>query len=336
MFGVRYRHLFVLAVMASLSLTGCSQTQQEASEETSVAAGTEESSGQWPRTIDVGDTEVTLEQQPQRVVALSTETGDLALELVGPERVTAVSDGSVQEGSGNQVEFAQQVEYVFESASAPAPDPERILALDPDLVLLTDRHDGEGSAADMLESAGVPTVSFAATDFASPEAVANNVSLLGELLGAEDEATQIATELIEQVNAVESALTDTQERPTTIVLMARGGQQMIMGAESATTKLVETAGGEALATTRGWDAAIPADPETIIAANPEVILVQDFQESGLGPFQGLLEDTALQEVPAVLEDRVHVVDARTTSGTAGSTIGEGLEQVAELLHPEAF
>ena len=81
---------------------------------------------------------------------------------------------------------------------------------------------------------------------------------------------------------------------------------------------------------------MPADPEAIIAADPDVIVVQDFRDAGLEPFAELLENPALADVRAVADDEVHLVDAETTSGTAGSRISEGLKEIAELLHPDVF
>ena len=48
------------------------------------------------------------------------------------------------------------------------PDPEQILSLDPDLVLLTGRHDDEASLIDSLEGVGVPIAAFESTDFGDP------------------------------------------------------------------------------------------------------------------------------------------------------------------------
>jgi iron complex transport system substrate-binding protein len=109
-----------------------------------------------------------------------------------------------------------------------------------------------------------------------------------------------------------------------------------MGAQTSTTNLVELAGGDSVASDHGWNQAVAADPELIVDANPDVILVQDFHGAGLDPFTELLENPALADVTAIADDHVELVDAATTSGTAGSRIGEGLAEIAGLLHPELF
>lgn len=290
--------------------------------------------GQWPRTVAVGKGEVTLERQPQRIVALSTETADLALQLAGPGRIAAVPKAATDPAAGNQTELATQVEVKL--ASGTHPDPEQILSLDPDLVIMTGRHDSERAASDLLGGSGVPTATFTAEDFSSPDRVAAAITAMGELLGAEDEAGELVRAFDAEVRAVTDDVAAAGPRPTAIVLFQRGGKRMILASTSATPQLVDLAGGESLAAREGWRSAVPADPETILRLDPEVIFLQDFRGAGRAPFDDLLRNPALAKVRAIADDRIVAVDSRTTSGTAGTRLPEGLRTIAEALHPELF
>lgn len=79
------------------------------------------SDGSWPRTVTLGNSEISLDAAPQRIVAVSTETGDLALELVGPERMAGVVEGAQDPSSANQSELAQQVEDTVVGAPSRIP-----------------------------------------------------------------------------------------------------------------------------------------------------------------------------------------------------------------------
>lgn len=321
------------AALALGGLTGCAADDAPAgaAADTPASAATE---GTWPRTVTVGDGDVELAAAPQRIVALSTETADLALQLAGPERLVAVPTSATDPSAGNQVDAAKQVEVHL--ATGTSPDPEQILSLEPDLVIMTGRHGAEQSASDLLAGSGVPTATFTSADFAGPLAVAESVERMGELLGEEAAAGELSAGIAAEVDDVEAAVADAEDRPTAIVLFQRGGQKMIMGANSATTSMVEQAGGVSLAADEGWHAAVPADPETILRLDPDVIFVQDFRGAGRGPFEELLRNPALAGVAAIEGDRVEVLDARTTSGTAGTRIGEGLRAIAAALHRELF
>ena len=318
-----------LLIVAALGLAGCATTAAPDADE---APGSTTETGTWPRTVTVNGSEVTLAAQPVRIVALSTETGDLGLELVGPERFAAVANGSVTPGTGNRLEEASKVATALPAGTKP--DPETILALQPDLVLMTGRHAGEQDVAAVLESSGVPTVAFESSDFATPNGVVESITELGALLGAENAASTITTALRGQIEQVTSVVAGASTSPRVAVLFARGGKAMLMGKGSATTELVTLAGGTSVAGELGWMQAVAADPETIIAAKPDVILVQDFRDQGLAPFATLLENPALAGVPAVADGKVKLVDAETTSGTSGSRIGEGLRAIASVLHPD--
>lgn len=307
----------VAAGAAALSLAACASPSGADPDPAPSEAG-------WPRTVEVGDAEVEIAAEPQRIVALSTETGDLALELVGPDRVAAVASGSVTEGAGNQVELAEQVEHVIDAQTAP--DPEQILALDPDLVLLTERHDGEASAAALLEETGVPTLAFPSDDFQSLDAIEDSIGALGDALGAEERAANIVADMQERRDAVTGG--GDADRPRVLLLMARGGQQMAQPSSTLLAHLVEEAGGEVVGASSG---AQPADPERIVDVDPDVILVEDFRGAGLAPFASLLERPALADVAAVASDEVHLVSGRIASDTAGSAAVAGLEEVAQIL-----
>ncbi|MGP5695437.1 ABC transporter substrate-binding protein [Brachybacterium alimentarium] len=320
----------LLSLGALTAATACSSA--DGSDPSAASDGGDGSAGSWPRTVTLGNSEITLDAAPQRIVAVSTETGDLALELVGPERMAGLVEGAQDPSSANQSELAQQVEDTV--VGAPSPDPEQILSLEPDLVLLTERHDGEESVGASLTASGVPCAAFASSDFESPQSVAGVIAALGGLLGAEDAAAQVTAAMQQQIDEVEAAVEAAQDAPRTLGLFVRGPSTMMFADSSSTSTLIELAGGTSIATESGWHSAPAADPEVLIDAAPDVILVQDFHGGGLGPFSALLESPALADVPAIAENRVHLIDALTTSGSAGARLGEGLRQIASLLHPD--
>lgn len=336
----RSSRLLAAVLAIPLLLAACTPGAEPATDATSPPAhadGQEPAGGAttgWPRTVELHGETVEIAAAPQRVVALSTETGDFALQLAGHERVAAVSSGSVTEGAGNQLEEAHQVDNVLPPGTTP--DPEQILALEPDLVLITSRHDGEESAADILADSGVPSLVFTSADFSTPDAVAASLRTLGTALGAQDETEAAAAEFEAQVAEVEHAVAGATEHPRVLALMARGDQVMITGLGSTLTTLTQLAGGEAVAEEQGWNGTVPADPELILAAAPEVILVEDFRGAGLDPFTDLLATEALAGVPAIAADQVHLVPSSEVSGSAGIHLADGLRTVATLLHPDLF
>lgn len=336
------RKLYSLIAAAALVLAGCSGDTGDSGAESSPGPATSSTTttdaaddatvGQWPRTVTVEETGIEIESAPQRIVALSTETTDLIIELGGADGLVGVSSGSQTEGTGNNVEEASRVEATFRADGGI--DPEQIIALDPDLVVLTQRQDNDETLIEVLNGAGITVVPFSPRSFASPEAVADSVTTLGQILGEEEAANEITAGITERTAAVDEALADVDDKPRTLALMARGPQQMIMGQGTATMMLVERAGGTSIPGEEGWQQSVPVDAEVLVSLSPEVILVQDFMGSGMGGFEELLANPALADIPAIANDRVYLIEAQTTSGTSGSHLTTGLEEIAALLHPE--
>jgi iron complex transport system substrate-binding protein len=336
----RRRGIAAVSLLGLTALTGCATAaESDGASDGGAASGRSDAGGSaaqregtWPRTVRIREANVTLEAAPTRIVAVSTETADMALQLVGSSRVIAVPDGMADPHASNQSELAAKVEETVQGA--PAPDPESILSLDPDLVLLTERHEGEKSVGESITASGVPCAAFTAADFETPETVAAALTTMGGLLGAESAAEDAVRRMDERIATVEKEVEGADDAPRVLGLFARGGKQMLFAAGSSTSTLIGLAAGTSIAEEAGWDASPSADPEVILDASPDVILVQDFHGGGLGPFRELLDRSALADVPAIAEDRVHLIDAMTTSGTAGARLGEGVEQIAAILHPD--
>ena len=76
--------------------------------------------------------------------------------------------------------------------------------------------------------------------------------------------------------------------------------------------------------------------EAVLMADPQVIIAGSGHGSGEDvPFQFALTEPRLAEVEARLQDRIYEIDADLTS-RAGPRMVQGLEKLAEFIHPELF
>lgn len=310
-----------------------------ASEAASDAASTGEETGSesdeaeaedagWPRTVTVGGADVTIEAPPEAIVAITAETADLALHLVDPERFAAVPESSQSPNSGTAVEEAQQVSATLPSSIDP--DPEQILSYGPDLVISTGRHGGEKTAGEQLQATGVPVLNFDSEAFNSPEGIAEVLTVLGEALGEEETAAELTAALLEEMEAIDA---DRGEHaPTTLSLMARGPSVMAMDDTSMLPHLIQRAGGENAASTIGITETRPIDAELIGVANPEIIFVEDFRGLGLEPFEEMLSNPALAEVPAIANDEIHLISMTAASTLSGLQTPTGYREIVDIVN----
>ena len=76
--------------------------------------------------------------------------------------------------------------------------------------------------------------------------------------------------------------------------------------------------------------------ESIAALAPEIILITQSGESGGDALRAdLLEHPALVAVPAVVNERIHVVGSKTYTTLSHWNV-RGIEETARLLFPDRF
>ena len=96
--------------------------------------------------------------------------------------------------------------------------------------------------------------------------------------------------------------------------------------------LVTDAGAVSINAEMGVRGSLPADPEKIIEADPDVIVVQDVRGKGRERFASLLGNPALAEVPAIEDERVLYISNTLVGVSSGLASVDGLEQLVEELH----
>lgn len=265
--------------------------------------------------------------RPQRIVAITSETADMALLLAGPQSMAAIAVGSQSPTMGMVPDLARQVETTLPAGVTP--DPEQIWSYQPDLVLTTSRHGGEKTANEQLAAAGVPMITFESADFNTPEAYESALRTVGDAVGQPEKAEKYASELHDAIAEIDSQRSD--KHPSVLALMARGGNVMAMSSDNMLPGLALRAGASDAAQTAGITATGTIDAELLIRANPDIILLEDFQGSGQAPFAELLANTAVQDVPAIANQNVHLIAMTEASSLAGINLPVGYRKIAELI-----
>jgi iron complex transport system substrate-binding protein len=282
----------------------------------------------FPVTIQHEGRSVTIKERPKRIVALSNDVADIALRLAGPERVAALpaSNGTPSLAAG----AAMAGSVATKLPPGTNPEPEQILSLKPDLVLITTRHGGEQDAAKLLEQVNVPLLIFA--HWGKPEEIAENVRVIGKAVGEVEKAEQLVREMETGMERVKKAVAGVQAKPRVVALSDQANRPFLIGKSGGgiTPALIAMAGGE-LVTDQGG----PAQVEQVVALNPDVIVIIDVWGKGLENYRGILDSPAVQALPAVKNNRIVILPA-WQAFLPTDKVWVGLEALAKALHPEAF
>ena len=201
------------------------------------------------------------------------------------------------------------------------PDPSRIRALQPDLVV-ANMEENRRDVIEALRAEGVTVwVTF-------PRTVAEGIELIRELgtLTATDDAAAALARPLETARA--RTLARTAERPRTRVFCPIWrGPYMTVNRDTYVNDVLETCGGDnvfAASSARYPTVTL----EEVRAAAPDVILLPDepyrFRDAHRADF------AALTDIPAIRSGRVHLVDGKLLSWY-GPRIGEALDRLPDLL-----
>lgn len=281
----------------------------------------------WPREVETVEGIVTLDGPPERILTYSLGHDELVLSLVTPDRIAAVGKFTANDSYSNVVDWVTDI-TIYEKGA------ENVLAQEPDLFIASKFT--KADIVDLIKEAGVPVVRPALES--SSEGNIPNILLLGYLLGVEERALELATEIEERLAVVAERVPalDDPARPDVIAITRYSEKIYVPGNGTTEEGIIEAAGGANAAAREGLEGIQKVSIESVAAMNPEVILItQTGQSGGDALREDLLQHPALIAVPAVVNSRIHVVGSKTFTTLSHWNV-RGIEETATLLYPERF
>ena len=257
--------------------------------------------------------------RPQRVVSVNITSDEILLALI-PERLAAVSVLASDPGVSNVVRAAAAVPVKVRA------DPERILALEPDLVVIGGQSI---HVVRQLEELGVRVVKI--QGFESLAWVEGLIRTLGDEVGERPRAEQLIAAMRGRLDAVRDWVIG---RPRSRVLTYSFGGRTA-GRGTLFDDVIRAAGGENVAATRGISGWKPLSLEQLLVADPDAIVLHALQRWAPGFHAEFLSHPALRTVRAFRENRVHQLPGRLMI-TTSHHIAETVEALAAVLHSDVF
>ena len=281
----------------------------------------------WPREVEGLNGRVTIAAKPSRIHTVSLGHDEITYALVPAERVVAVGKFTQNPEHSNVAELAQRVEGIGR-------DPEQIVVQNPDIVIASPFAKEDLLKA--LENVGIPVVQTELHN--DPEGRIQDILFLGYVYGEEERALALAAEVRARYDAL-TAVTQAKlvaSRPQVISIASYSDKIYAAGLGSTEGSIIEAAGGINTAAEAGLVRNPTTSLEGIIAMRPDVIILPQPPESGGKQFkERLLNDAALDEVPAVKEGRIYLVPPRFFTTLSFWNI-RGAEELAKILWPEDF
>jgi iron complex transport system substrate-binding protein len=210
-------------------------------------------------------------------------------------------------------------------------DLEKIIAINPDLILAEDLHKAEVIPA--LEELSYPVIALVPHNM---QEVIDSITLVGMLTDTSEAAQQITDDMSQRVQAITDATAGlSQEDGVRVLYVVWHDPVMSVGSDTRIHELIEVAGGINIAEVGGEGYPTLA-LEEIISLNPQVIIVntEDY-EGGDASLQAILNESRLSNVDAVVNGQVYGINADLTNRPTPRIV-DGLELMAQMIHPELF
>jgi iron complex transport system substrate-binding protein len=260
---------------------------------------------------------VALKSAPQRIISLAPSNTEVLYALGLGARVVGVTEYC------NYPPEAKEKPKVGGFAKI---DLEKVVGLNPDLVLATNIH--AKTVVPELEKRGIPVV------VVEPKNVADvfaKITFVGKLTGATDAAAKLTAQMKTRMDAVTAQVAQAKTKPRVFYEIDKS--LYTPGPGSYIDDLLTQAGGVNIAAD-AKNSYAQLSPEVIIAQDPEVILLGDmlFGETPAS----VSARPGWTTISAVKNGRVVPVLNEDVIARPGPRVVEGLELIARALYPELW
>lgn len=321
--------VMLFAMTLTLAFVGCgtkntgsnsnaqnSGTNQEATTET-----TEESTEDASQTMEVtypvditdsNETTVTIEAVPEKIVSIAPNITELLFQLGYGDHLVGRTD---------YCDSPEEVSAIPSIGSMSTPDIEAIIALEPDLVLVSTHFDEEN--VKKLKDLGITVVSL--YEEHDIYGVYTMIETLGTIVNQVAKANELVQDMKDTFDEVATEVAG-QEQPTVYYVVGYGdGGDYTAGGDTFMNGLIEFAGGINVAKdVSGWSISL----ESLLEADPDVII------TGVGMAEDFKANDNYKNMTAVKEGRVYEMDGYHLFDRQGYRNAEGVKELAKILYPE--
>lgn len=330
----RAKKLVSLLLLSSmvLSLAACQQADNNAApeadkEETPAAPVTEpaapeaEPASAAVTITDMKGREITLEEPADRIVALTASDCEI---------LYAIGAGDALVGRGTYCDYPPEVLDITEVASGADTNIEQIIALEPDVLLMSDMAQTEEQVA-QLEAAGIKVVVSEAKDI---EGVYTAIDMIGALMGKEDNAAAVIDSMKSTFQTVQEAAAASGDGDKTVYFevsplqwgLYTAGKNTFM--DEIATMLGLT---NCFADVDGWSA---ISEEQVLERNPDyIVTITMYFGEGPTPEEEILSRTGWENVTAVQNEAILNLQNNELSRPA-PRLAEGAQLLFDFVYGE--
>lgn len=306
--------LIMLLIVALSFSTACStDTTNQSDKESETQAEVEKEL--FPLTVtDFLEKEITIEQEPKRIVSLAPSVTELIFALGAGDKVVGVTEYDT---------YPEEVKDIAKVGGFEGPNIELITAQKPDLVFASNLSGKE--EMETIEKMGIPVVMIEAR---SIDDIYKSIEIIGKITDTEEKGKEIIEEMKNRIQEISDKVKDKPKVKVYNLVDINGN--WTGGKGTFIHEIINLAGGTNIAEDlEGW---VQYSIEELVRKNPDVIVMPSYA----GDVDSIKNMEGFKDTNAVKNDNIYVVSNDDLISRATNRIVLGLEEIAKFLHPEVF
>jgi len=278
--------------------------------------------------IDDAGRNVTLTNYPQNLVSLAPTVTEMLSGLELLDKTVGVVSYS---GYATDIQNTIEAKNITVVGTLNKVSVESVIGLQPDLIIASGAY--QQSLAAKFEEQGKTVMILNPTKFSE---ILADISLLGKVTGQDATATILVNNMQNRAQEITSKTTNLSTPSVYVEYFVNKNGYSCYAGSSHVNDLIEMAGGVNIFQ-NVTDQFVTTSTEEVLKANPEIIVISKGVMSSLS---GITPDSirarpSWNSTIAVQNNRIYEVDEALIT-IWGPRIVDGLETLAELIHPEVF
>lgn len=265
--------------------------------------------------VDSYNRTVTIEKEPQRIVSISPSI---------TETVFALGKGDKLVGRSSYCDYPEQATKVSTVGDMMNPSIEKIVALKPDVVIVSNMFNKD--TIKKLEDLKITVVVLYGKE--TFDGVYDNIGKVAEVINANEKAKTIVSDMKKKVSDVTTKVKSANKPSVYYVVSFGKSGDFTSGKDTFISNMIDMAGGKnAAGDVTGWQYSI----EKLVQNNPDILICSKYFDAK----KGIEAATGYKDLKSVKEGKLLEIDSNLLD-RQGPRQADGLEALAKLIHPELF
>lgn len=294
----------VFAMMFSLALfTGCGDTTKTMT--------------------DREGNEFTLPKKVEKIISTAPSNTEVLVELGLSDKLVAIDKYSADVEGINadlpQIDFRN-------------PDAETLISLEPDIIIASGHNKaGDEDPFQLVKEAGIPVVYIPSSY--SIDGIYGDIEFIAEITGTEKQGAEIIENMKKEVEAIKEIGDKITDKKKVYFEIGSTPSLYSFGKDTFLNEMIQIIGAENIfANEDSW---ISPTPESVIDANPDVILTNVPDTDGVSVIDEIKSREGWDSITAIKEGQIYSIDKNSSSRPSQNVI-KALKEMAKAIYPDEY